>query len=815
MLKNRRYLAQAALYLLLVVMLAGVSLQLSKGPNTASAASPSGTNNLLSSKASGASPAGSTQSGVTVGQSYHNDTSPPLRDMPQVPIKPGSEREAAANPHMSFLMDGHINQLDPVVQKIIAPMAAPAPLLNFNGIPFPGVGCSCAPPDTDGEVGATQYVQMVNEGFQVFDKTTGASLLGPNAIESVWSGFGGACQTGGFGDPVVLYDQMANRWLISQFASATGGSPITDECIAVSTSSDATGTWNRYGFHLGSNFFDYPHLGVWPDAYYMSMNVFNAAGTTFLGPQPFAFNRAAMLAGTAATFIAPVAPLGSTIDPILPADLDGSNLPTSGAPETFVRFPGGGVYTTYHFHVDFTTPANSTWTTFASPAAAGFTALCASARACVPESGQTSANYLDGIGDRLMFRLAYRKFSDGHESLVGNYTVSSAGVAGIRWFELRGVTSGPETVFQESTYQPDTTWRWMGSAAMDQSGDIAVGFSASSSAIFPQVRYAGRLSTDAINTLGQGETTLFAGTGAQSGTGNRWGDYSDMTVDPVDDCTFWYTNEYYATTGTYNWRTRIGSFKFPGCGGAPPPTSTPTKTPTAVPTNTPAAATNTPTNTPTRTPTNLPTNTPTNTNTPIAGATNTPTNTSTKTPTNTPTTVPTTVPTNTSTRTPTNTPTPGGCSNIIVNGGFESGSASWVESSSGGYELIDGTRPHTGTRSAYLGDYNNARNSIYQTVSIPASSTSDSLSYWWYMTSSEGTTTAYDFMYVEVRSTSGALLGTLQTLSNRNTRNTWTQSTLDVSAWKGQTVRIEFRVTNDVSLPTAFFVDDVALNSCN
>ena len=191
--------------------------------------------------------------------------------------------------------------LDQVVEKssllrFLAP-SIPAPILNFDGIPFPGVGCNCAPPDTNGQVGATQYVQMVNEGYQVFDKATGNSVLGPNSISSLWSGFGGACQTGGAGDPVVLYDQLANRWVISQFASATGGAPITDECVAVSTTSDATGTYNRYGFHLGSNFFDYPHLGVWPDAYYMSMNVFNSSGTAYLGPQPFAFDRAAMLAG--------------------------------------------------------------------------------------------------------------------------------------------------------------------------------------------------------------------------------------------------------------------------------------------------------------------------------------------------------------------------------------------------------------------------------------------------------------------------------------------------------------------------------------
>ncbi|HKC26275.1 MAG TPA: fibronectin type III domain-containing protein, partial [Thermoanaerobaculia bacterium] len=450
------------------------------------------------------------------------------------------------------------------------------------------------PPDTNGEVGATQYVQIVNEGFQVFDKSTGASQLGPSGISTLWGGFGGVCESSGSGDPVVLYDQLANRWVITQFA---GSSVPTDECIAVSTTGNATGSYYRYQFHLGSNFFDYPHLSVWPDAYYMSMNVFNSSGTAFLGPQPFAFDRAKMLAGQAATFVSTGITGGSGEEVYLPADLDGSNPPPAGAPATFVEFPGGGSYRVFHFHVDFAAPGSSTFTLVASPAAAGFTSLCPTTRSCVPQSGTT--NKVDGIGDRLMFRLAYRNFGD-HESVVGNYTVSSGGVAGIRWFELRNVTSGPVTVFQQSTYQPDTTWRWMGSAAMDQQGNLAVGFSASSSSINPQIRYAGRLASDPLNVLSQGEATLFAGAGSQTGTLTRWGDYSDLTVDPVDDCTFWYTQEYIPSNGSFNWRTRIGSFRFAGCGGGGGPTPTPTPTPTA-------SATPTPTPTPSFTATPTPT----------------------------------------------------------------------------------------------------------------------------------------------------------------------------------------------------------------
>src|SRR5882762_8469702 len=710
---------------------------------------------------------------VWVGASYHNDVSPPLRDMPtwnESDLRRGVDREANENPKVPYR---HINSFDPVVQNWDASVFGgrgpniPVPIRTFDGIPFPGVGCSCAPPDPNGAVGLTQYVQIVNEGYQVFDKATGNSVLGPNSISSIWSGFGGVCQNNGSGDPVVLYDHLANRWLISQFA---GASTITDECVAISTTSDATGSYNRYGFHLGTNFFDYPHLSVWPDAYYMSMNVFNASGTTYLGPQPFAFDRTKMLAGQPATFVT-VPALGGSVDAFLPADLDGSTLPPAGAPNTFVGFPGQASspnYTTYHFHVDFVTPANSTFTTFANPPAAGFTALCPTSRACVPQNGVTSSNYLDGIGDRLMFRLAYRNFGD-HESVVGTYTVSSGGVGGLRWFELRNVTSGPVTVYQESTYQPDTTWRWMASAAMDGQGNLAIGFSASSSSIHPQLRYAGRLATDPINALTQGEAHLYDGAGSQTGSGNRWGDYSSLTIDPVDDATFWYTNEYYSSTTSYNWRTRIGSFKLA--------TGTPTPTPTSTPT-----ATATPVATPTPTPTISPTPTPRPTATP------------------------------TPTPTPTATPTPTPSTELIVNGALEASISPWILSGSGAFYTNNGNYPHGGTGYMYFGVNNNVTGQVYQTVTIPTTATAN-LTFWFNCSSSEGITTAYDFLYVEVRSTSGTLLQTVATYSNRDktTPGNYSQKSFSLAAYRGQTIRLQFRCTTDFSLSTTFRIDDVSL----
>ncbi len=259
---------------------------------------------------------------------------------------------------------------------------------------------------------------------------------------------------------------------------------------------------------------------------------------------------------------------------------------------------------------------------------APYNELCPTTRNCIPQPG-TSVG-LDGLGDRLMQRLEYRNFG-AYEALVVNHSVNAASsgmTAGVRWYEIRNPNSGP-VIYQQGTWAPDANNRWMGSVAMDQNGDIAVGYSLSSSSVYPSVAYTGRLASDPLGLLNPGETILFAGTGSQTGSADRWGDYSNLVLDPVDNCTFWYTNEYLATTGTAPWRTRIGSFKFPSC-GTTAATSTPTFTPTATRTLT---ATPTSTNTPTVTPTatRTPTATPTATRIPTRTPTNTPTATSTPT----------------------------------------------------------------------------------------------------------------------------------------------------------------------------------------
>ncbi len=364
------------------------------------------------------------------------------------------------------------------------------------------------------------------------------------------------------GDPIVQYDKLANRWILTQFSVST--TPYL-QCVAVSTTSDATGTYNRYAFSYGTTQFnDYPKLGVWPDGYYISYNIFNN-GQTFAGSKVCALDRTAMLAGGAAT--QQCFQLSSSFGGLLPSDLDGTTAPPAGSPNFFMNF-GANSLNLWKFHVDFATPTNATFTGPINIPVASFAAACSGGGACIPQPGTN--NKLDSLADRLMYRLAYRNFTGtgAHESLVVNQSVKVSGnkrtsVTGVRWYEIRN-PNGTPTVFQQGTFSPDSTSRWMGSIAMDKFGNIALGYSASSSSVSPSIRYTGRLVTDALGTM-QTENIIQAGGGSQIGALHRWGDYSAMTVDPVDDCTFWYTNEYLKSTGSFNWSTRIASFKFPGC----------------------------------------------------------------------------------------------------------------------------------------------------------------------------------------------------------------------------------------------------------
>ena len=440
-------------------------------------------------------------------------------------------------------------------------MLIPGPAANFPGLGqgFPGFSLVYAPPDTNMAVGPNHIVQIANASFVVFSKT-GTTVLAPRTIQTLWSGFGGDCQATNDGDPIVQYDKLADRWVISQFSlgSPRWTSPFY-ECVAVSTSGDPTGSYTRYAFPYASNFPDYPKMGVWPDGYYFSYNMFTGSSPHgFVGAQVCALDRASMIAGSAATQQC----FSTGWDSLLPSDLDGSTPPPAGSPNYLVNL-GGNSLIVWKFHVDWTTPANSTFTGPTSIPVAAYYPACGGGT-CMPQLG--TSQKLDSLADRLMYRLAYRNFGD-HESLVVNHSVATNGTngSGVRWYELR-VSSGTPSLFQQGTYAPDASFRWMGSIAMDAVGNMAIGFSLSDAASNPAIHYTGRLSGDPAGQMPQGEGTIINGTGSQTSSLSRWGDYSALRIDPSDDCTFWYTTEYLANNGTFNWHTQIASFKLPSCG---------------------------------------------------------------------------------------------------------------------------------------------------------------------------------------------------------------------------------------------------------
>jgi hypothetical protein len=500
--------------------------------------------------------AGLAQSRMTVRRDVHRDVSAPLREMILHAPPPSLQKHEAQPVRRIPLPPGLTQQEDSVQQRTVVPFT-PVVGTSFEGLGAGQYGftVNSAPPDTNGTVGATQYVQWVNSSFAIFNKSSGALIAGPTAGNTLWSGFGGGCQTNNDGDPVVLYDKAAQRWVFSQFSVTT--TPYL-QCIAVSTTSDATSTYNRYSFQYG-NFDDYPKMGVWSDGYYETFNMFN--GNTFVGADACAYNRTAMLAGSAATQVC--FQQGSSVGGLLPSDIDGTTAPPAGSPNYMVYF-GTNNLNLFKFHVDFSTPSNSTFTGPTVIPVAAFSPLCGGGT-CVPQAGTTQQ--LDSLADRLMYRLAYRNFGT-HESLVVNHSVTAGSSGGVRWYEIQN-PSGTPTVAQQSTFAPDSNYRWMGSIAMDQAGDMAVGYSVASSSLNPTIRYTGRVPTDPSGTM-EAEVNVVTGTGSQTTSLSRWGDYSAMQVDPVDDCTFWYTQEYIKTNGTFNWNTRIANFKFPSCGSTSP-----------------------------------------------------------------------------------------------------------------------------------------------------------------------------------------------------------------------------------------------------
>ena len=458
------------------------------------------------------------------------------------------------------------NFVDPVAQRSQRPNTMPPTIQNFEGVNnVDGV----LPPDTNGQVGPNHYVQMVNLSTAIYDKQ-GNLLYGPFHPSDLWPS-GDVCHTSNDGDPVVVYDQLADRWLLTQFALPHYPNGPFYECIAVSKGSTPTNDpndWYPYTFQVhATKMDDYPKIGVWPDGYYMSANQFTSG---WAGVGVWVFQRDKMLQGQPATFqYFDLANVDINYGGFLPSNLSGNTPPPAGTPNYYgsVDMNWSGTDDVFHifaFHTDWNDPANSTFTLVKDLVTAPFdSSMCGGARSCIPQPGTSQG--LDAIADRLMMHLWYRNFGD-HDVLVTNHTVDVDGNdhAGIRWYEIRN--PGPNAyIYQQGTYAPDSDNRWMGSVAMDGAGDIALGYSVSSSSVYPSIRYTGRLPSDPLGEMAQGEGTIIDGTGSQTHTAARWGDYSALSVDPVDDCTFWYTQEYIQTTGSAPWQTRIASFQFPNC----------------------------------------------------------------------------------------------------------------------------------------------------------------------------------------------------------------------------------------------------------
>lgn len=511
-----------------------------------------------------------------VATALSSNTSIPLRDMNFPRARPGTAREIPNKRLVDLLgrRESTAALPDPLRQSSAGTGATPTPILNFDGLSNEDnkatLGFRVVPPDTEGDVGREHYVQFINSIFAVYDKQTGQRVFGPAPGNLFWQGFGGICEQNNDGDPIVLYDHLADRWVVSQFAIGVDG----HQCIAVSKTSDPIGEYHRYDFVVSPGAFnDYPKLGVWPDAYYMSANQF---GFFFDGVIAVAFERDKMLAGDPNAQMVKFGPLPCDSEcffSLQPSHLEGRS-PRPHTPNTFVMAfdddtagtgsnPDG--YRLWDFSVDWKKPAKSSFTPLAQVDTSDFDdGLCGFTTQCIPQP--PPGEPLDPLAGFTMYRAQYRRFARD-ASLVLNHTVDVTGrnLAGIRWVELRNEGDG-WFLHQTGTFAPaDGDHRWMGSIATDRFGNIALGYSVSGKSTFPSIRYVSRKADDPLGEMPGGEVELVAGTGSQMASFSRWGDYSTMSVDPDDDCTFWFTHEYYANTGSFDFKTRIGSFAFPEC----------------------------------------------------------------------------------------------------------------------------------------------------------------------------------------------------------------------------------------------------------
>src|SRR4030081_1474060 len=516
------------------------------------------------------------------------DVSPALRSLPRPPkahasstVKESDEERGPVVISKGFAGDAAVQHSIPSALANIA-----SPLLTFEGVSnadnLSAYGFRVAPPDTDGAVGPHHYVEMINLILAVYDKQ-GNRLVGPTKLGDFWLGFAVPDCTDPSGDPVVLYDKHADRWLVSQF---TTRGPTFYNCVAVSQTADPTGAYFRYAFSSGQFFPDYPKYSAFSVSFVLTSRDFGP--TIEYGISVYALEKEKMLNGDPNARMvhffldSAVVPIYLMGDGLLPADVDGDQDPKRGAPIPIVgTMDNNGPYgapfdalNIFELSINWRDISTASLNLATQLRVAGFDATfpctapppASQTRSCIPQPGTTRKIDILSYRQRPTWRLAYRKF-DGYEAMVTNQSVqASPGMAGVRWYEIRR-TNGLYSLFQQGTFAPsDGVHRWMGSIAMDRQGNMALGYSVSNAtSVFPGIRYTGRLSGDALGQMTLGEAVLIDGSGSQLTRSSRWGDYTSMNVDPGDDCTFWYVNEYYTVTSLASWQTRIGSFQIPGC----------------------------------------------------------------------------------------------------------------------------------------------------------------------------------------------------------------------------------------------------------
>lgn len=520
-----------------------------------------------------------------------------LRDLPPLPGPPAEPRELPLYPGPPVMKQppGEAALTAPVAPMVLGPM--PGPIMNFAGLSRTdlcgGVQCGIGwPPDTNGMAGDEHYIQAVNVAFAIYSKT--GTLLASFTENQLWAGAGTPCDGNSLGDPIVIYDLFARRWILTNFAFGRDANndpvPPYYQCIAVSKTSDpVTGGWWLYPIQADTGpvptgyLNDYPKFGIWPDCLYMAANEFTFPGGNYQGVMVASFSRADLVSGAPLTYAFGFLPYPAndvfTLIPSTAASRSPDAAPPPGTPNYFVNES----FVAYDYLVRaFTAGPNcGAGGVLSAPTNVSQQAYDFNLEN-VPQPNTT--NTLDTVGDRLMQKVQYRRVN-GTASLwvVHNVQEASAPTGTVRpqWAQL-DVTGGviATTPVQEQIYAPDTTLhRWMGSIATDRNGNAALGYSTSNGTApnFPSIAYAGRLASDPLNQLPRSEVQLIAGGGSQANTCGggpcmRWGDYSEMSIDPADDCTFWYTTEYYDTQENGdigNWQTRIGSFRFPNCVVAP------------------------------------------------------------------------------------------------------------------------------------------------------------------------------------------------------------------------------------------------------